>query len=296
MKISSFKYSLSDAVKSLKRNRSLTTASIATVMATLLIMGVFLLVTENLKLAINGISSQLQVKISLNDDASLSQQNDIKSKINEVNGIKGISMETKDEALNNLKKQVGDANKGILAGLDEDNPLPNSFVVTVEKPEVISKVVSNVKGMPGIYEIQDGREIVNKVIYVVNTIKWIGIALFVILILVSLFLIGNTIRLTVYSRRREINIMKFIGATDWFIRIPFILEGMTIGVIGAVLSNIILFIVYQFISNKAIASFPFLQLISPYYILTNFMFEFMISGMLIGALGSVMAVRKFLTA
>ena len=272
MKISTFKYSLFDAFKSLKRNRSLTTASIATVMATLLIMGVFLLITENLKLAINGISSQLEVKISLNDDASLSQKNDIKSKINEVSGITSIGMETKSDALNNLKKQVGDKNKGLLAGMDKDNPLPNSFVVKVEKPEVISKVVANVKGMPGIYEIQDGREIVNKVIYVVNTIKWVGIALFIILILVSLFLIGNTIRLTVYSRRREINIMKFIGATDWFIRIPFILEGMIIGVIGAVISNIILFIVYQLISNKAVANFPFLQLISPNYVLTNFRF------------------------
>lgn len=296
MKISSFKYSLFDAFKSLKRNKSLTTASIATVMATLLIMGVFLLITENLKLAINGISSQLEVKISLNDNSSLSQQNDIKSKINEINGVKSIGMETKSEALENLRKQVGDKNKDILAGLDKDNPLPNSFVVKVEKPEIISKVVANVKNMPGIYEIQDGREIVNKVIYVVNTIKWVGIVLFIILILVSLFLIGNTIRLTVYSRRREINIMKFIGATDWFIRIPFILEGMTIGVIGAVVSNIILFIVYQFISNKATASFPFLQLVSPSYILSNFLFEFMIAGMIIGALGSVLAVRKFLTA
>lgn len=181
-----------------------------------------------------------------------------------------------------------------MEGLDKDNPIPSSYVVKVEKPEIISKVVGSIRGMPGIYSIQDGRGVVDKIITITRTIKWVGSIIFILLIGVSLFLIGNTIKLTVYSRRKEVGIMKYIGATDWFIRWPFIIEGIIIGMTGAIVANLVLYYLYRMVYVKASAAFIMMQLISPQYVITTALGLFVLAGMVIGAAGSVMSIRKFL--
>jgi cell division transport system permease protein len=173
--------------------------------------------------------------------------------------------------------------------------MPTSYVVKVEKPEVVSVVVQNIKNMSGIYAIKDAREFVDKIIAITNVVKWIGIVIFTILIGVSLFLIGNTIKLTVYARRREIGIMKYIGATDWFIRWPFILEGAFIGVFGAVIADVLLYFGYKFVFGKMSTQIMIMQLVDPSYVISTIIGQFLLGGILIGVLGSVLAIRKFLS-
>jgi cell division transport system permease protein len=240
------------------------------------------------------IQSKVEVKVYLEDKITTSQKRDIENKIKDMDGIVSLNYETKGQALDKFKNQLGEQNKSLVEGLDKDNPIPSSYIVKVEKPEIISQVVDNIKGMPGIYSIQDGRGIVDKVIAITRTIKWVGSIIFVVLIGVSLFLIGNTIKITVYSRRKEIGIMKYIGATDWFIRWPFIIEGIIIGVVGAVVSNIILYYLYRVLYVKASAAFMMIQLISPQYVLTSMLALFVLAGVIIGGAGSVVSVRKFL--
>ncbi|KAA8674552.1 permease-like cell division protein FtsX [Clostridium sp. MT-14] len=294
MRISAMGFFVKDAFRSLKRNKTISIAAAATVAATLFIFGISMLTMLNIKQGILEIQSKVEAKVYLEDNITMSQKRDIEDKIKNIDGVVNLSYETKSEALNKFKKQLGDQNKSLVEGLDKDNPIPSSYIVKVSSPEIISKVVSNIKGMPGIYSIQDGRGIVDKIVTITRTIKWAGSIIFVLLIGVSLFLIGNTIKITVYSRRKEIGIMKYIGATDWFIRWPFIIEGIIIGVIGAIVSNLVLYYLYRIVYAKASSAFIMMQLISPHYVATTVFGLFILAGVIIGAAGSVMSIRKFL--
>ncbi|AKN32875.1 cell division protein FtsX [Clostridium carboxidivorans P7] len=293
MRISTIKFSIVDALKSLKRNKTISSAA-ATVAATLFILGVFWLTIQNVNQGILEVESRVEVKVILKDNITMLQQRDIEKKIKDVDGVEDVSYESKAQAIEKFRKQLGEQNKGLLDGLDKDNPMPNSYIIKVQKPEVVSNVVSGIKGMPGIDEIKDGRDIVNKIITITKTIKWVGSVMFVILMGVSLFLIGNTIKLTVYSRRREIGIMKYIGATDWFIRWPFIIEGMMIGVVGGIVADIILYYAYRMAYAKVSSGLVMIQLVEPQYVLINILGLFILVGMIIGAAGSISSIRKFL--
>lgn len=179
--------------------------------------------------------------------------------------------------------------------MKKKNPFPNAYVVSVKSPEIVNTVVKAAEGLKGIEKIKDVRDIVDKVIKITNTLKIIGLVLFVILISVSLFLIGNTIKLTLYARKKEIGIMKFVGATDWFIRWPFIIEGMILGISGALISTGILYYAYRMVFLKYTANALLgVNLINPQLILSTTLWQFMLGGLLIGAIGSIMSIRKFL--
>lgn len=299
MRISTIKLFIIDALKSIRRNATISLASAATVMATLFVLGAFAMLLLNVKVGITDVESQVEAQIILKDDIKIDQQQAVYDKITKLDGVTSVTFKSKKQALDDLKKQLGDKNKGLVAGMENDNPLPNSYIVKVKQPDYVSKVVSavqpNGKYMDGIDQAKDGRDIVNKISAITRTIKWVGGALFVILIGVSLFLIGNTIRLAVYSRRKEINIMKYIGATDWFIRWPFIIEGMIIGLVGAVVSILLLYYLYGLAYAKATSSISIIiTLVSPIYVLTNISWAFILLGIFIGAIGSIISIRKFL--
>lgn len=295
MKISTWKHFLTDGLKNLRRNRTISTAAAATVAATLFILGVFLLGVVNIKEGIKEVESKVEVKIFLKDDIKINDQKDLEDSLKNTPGVVDVKYETKGEALDNLKDQLGEQNKSLVEGLDKDNPMPNSYIVKVSKPEQVTTVVKSIKDKPGIDTIKDGRDVVNKLITFTNAIKWAGIVIFIILVGVSLFLIGNTIKLTVFSRRREIGIMKYIGATDWFIRWPFVIEGVIIGVAGSLVAVGVLYYAYRMAYLKLSSAFLIAQLVSPQYVLTNILGIFILAGALIGGLGSIFAIRKFLS-
>lgn len=295
MKINTFKHFVGDAGKNLKRNRTISTASIATVAATLFIVGVFLLTILNIQQLMKEVESKVEIKVVLKEGISIDDQNALESTLKATPGVVNVSYETKQQALENLRNQLGEKNKGLVEGLDKDNPMPNSYIVKVEKPQQVATVVESIKTAPGIDTIKDGREFVDKIISITNTIKWVGVGMFIILIGVSLFLIGNTIKLTVYARRREIGIMKFIGATNWFIRWPFILEGAFIGILGGILSAVILYFGYNFVYGKMTTGLLLVQLITPGYVLSTMFLQFICGGIFIGVVGSIIAIRKFLS-
>ncbi|WP_251860792.1 permease-like cell division protein FtsX [Clostridium sp. Marseille-Q2269] len=295
MKISTLKHFVVDSIKGLRRHKTLSTASIATVAATLFILGVFVLSIMNVKQAVTEVESKVEAKIVLKDDIKADQEKAIKDKINSISGVEKITYESKKDALNKFRDQLGEGNKSLAEGLEKENPLPNSIIVRVKKPELVPKVVANIKNMQGIDQIKDGKEIVDKITRITNTLKWMGIVLFFILIGVSLFLIGNTIKITVYSRKREIGIMKYIGATDWFIRWPFVFEGIIIGILGAIIAILILYYGYKAIYTKAAAGLIFINLLNPSFVLSNVLWIFVLGGIIIGSIGSILSIRKFLS-
>lgn len=291
---STSKYFVTESLKSIKRNKTLSLASIATVMATLFIFGVFLVAVLSIDNIVEQMGSNLQASIYLNDDIAANQITDIQNALQSIDGVKNIEFQDKAKAFQNAKDSFGEEGEELVKGLEESNPFSMAFVVTVNNPEHLSKVVNKVNSMPGIKKIKDVREIADKIERWTQAIKVVGISMFIVLMIVSIFLIGNTIKIAVFSRRREIGIMKYVGATDWFIRWPFILEGMFIGFIGSILSIIILYYGYRYLVFNRFVGNLFIQLISPTYILVSLAWKFILAGAAIGAAGSILSIRKHL--
>lgn len=283
-----------DALKSLKRNKTITVASVITVAATLFIFGVFLLVAQTINMGVESVESKVEIKVYLVDQITTAERNNVESILASVEGVREVIYESKEEAFEQFKERLGEDN-AILAGFSEDrNPLPNSFVVSLLEPEAAMRVEDAMENVRGVEDVGNERETVERIIGLAKIIRTMGVVIFVILVLVSLFLISNTIKLTVYARRREIGIMKFVGATDWFIRWPFLIEGMIMGLIGGVISVAVVYFSYQLIYADITQSLFYAELVTPDQILSSFSWQFGITGIVIGALGSFIALKRFL--
>lgn len=295
MKFSSFKYYTTDALKSLNRNKTIGTASAATVAATLFILGVFLLLMLNIQIGISSIEDKVEIKVFLKDDITFTAQRDLEVELNKMEGIKEIQYESKSDALSKFTESLTDKDKELLSGYDSNNnPMPSSFIVRLSDPKFASIVEEKAKVLSGVESVRNEKELVEKIIVISKTIRWIGLGIFIMLIGVSFFLIGNTIKLTVFSRRREIGIMKFVGATDWFIRWPFVIEGLIIGIIGALIADVLLYYAYRFTYTKITEGLIAAQLVNPNYIFSNISWQFILVGAAIGGIGSIFSLRKFL--
>ncbi|MCR1952244.1 MULTISPECIES: permease-like cell division protein FtsX [unclassified Clostridium] len=294
MKINTLKYFFIDALKSLKRNRTLSIAAMITVLITFFIFGTFTLLGLNFNKAIEDVASKVEIKVFLKDDIKLLDQREIEMKLNEQEGAKEVIYESREEAFINFKESLKD-NPGLLQGYDlQNNPLPSSFIVKLEDPEYANGISNAVKDMSGVENISNQQDMINTISKFVGGVRVAGLVLFAVFIGVSIFLITNTTKITVYSRRKEVGIMKFVGATDWFIRWPFIIEGMIIGTIGSLLSSLLLYVLYKWAYGYIVSNMFLVTLVSPVFVLGTLTWVFLLGGMIVGAIGSIVALRKFL--
>ena len=294
MKINTITHFIKDAFKSLKRNKTISIASIITVLITFFVLGIFVLLANNINKGIDTVQNKVELKIFLNDDIKLIDQREIEIKLREIEGVKDIIYKSKEEEYKSFQETTNE-NEGLLQGYTlQNNPFSASFTVKLEDPEYASNVTEEIKDYNGIEKIGDQQELVDNIVSFVKGIRVVGFGLFVILVGVSVFLIMNTTKLTVYSRRREVGIMKFVGATDWFIRWPFVIEGMVIGFLGATLACIALFFAYKLVFTWIASQLVFVSLVSTTYVLTTLLWKFMLGGIIVGGAASVIALRKFL--
>lgn len=291
MKISTINYLIVDAFKSFKRNKTISIATIITVLVTFIVLGAFSLVAKNLNLAIGGLEDKIELVVYLDDNITPIDKKEVQVKINAQKGVKEIQYESREDAFKKLQEN----NAGILKGYTlEKNPLPASYIVKLEDMSYAPAIRDAVKDMDGVENVSDEQESINTIQNVIKFTKIIGTVLFIILIGVSIFLIMNTTKLTVYARRKEVGIMKFVGATDWFIRWPFIIEGILIGLIGTFLSIIALYFLYKFVISFIAARVIILNLIPVAYVFTSLLWKFVLGGILVGGFASYLALRKFL--
>lgn len=290
MKINTLKYFFVDAFKSLKRNRTLSIAAMITVLITFFIFGTFMLIGLNFNKAIEDVASKVEVKVNLDDDIKLIDQREIQLKLEEQSGVKEVVYESKEEAFLNFKESLKD-NPGLLQGFDlQNNPLPSSFIVKLEDPIYAEEIGEVVEGMSGVEDIsKQQQDMIDTISSFIDGVRIAGVVLFVVFIGVSIFLITNTTKITVYSRRREVGIMKFVGATDWFIRWPFIIEGMIIGFAGSLLASLLLYFLYKSIFGYIVSTMFLVSLVPPSFVLSVLIWGFLAGGTAIGALGSIVA-------
>lgn len=295
MKIATAEYVIREAFISLKRNNWMTAASIGTVTVSLFILGLFLIILLNLNRMAFNIESQVQISVYLSDEMTGTATKNLQEEIESMQGIKTVTFVGKAEALSRFKERLGDQ-QFLLEALGDANPLPNSFEVTVNDPAMVKTAAEVIGKKNGVEDAKYGQDVIEHLFDITRIIRICGVGILLVLALSALFIISNTIRLTVFARRREILIMKYVGATDWFIRWPFLIEGMAMGLFGGLLAALILNSAYGMVTAKIYSMLAFFPLIPAYPFLYYISIVLLISGMLIGALGSAFSLKRFLKA
>lgn len=293
MKLSTSEYFIKEVYTSFKRNIWMTLASIFTVVLSLFILGFFSIVILNLNKMADTLESQVQISVYLKDDLSQEEIDETKENLSKIEGLQDIKFTTREEAMENFKKRLGDQ-QFLLDALDDTNPLPDSFSLTVTSPQQVKTIADTVVALDSVESASYSQDIINHLFNLTHLIRLIGVALIILLTGAAIFIISNTIRLTVFARRKEIAIMKYVGATDWFIRWPFLLEGICLGFIGGGLATIFLYIVYNQVTQEIYEAMAFFPLIPQHPFINYISLAILVAGIIIGALGSTISLKRFL--
>lgn len=293
MKIRTVEYFIRSAFSSLRHNGLMSIASITTVALSLLILGMFLIMVLNLNHMASVLESQVQISVYLDDNLKENEIRALGAKIAKTPGVQQSNFISKDQALTRFKQRLGEQ-QGILTTLGDANPLPNAYEVKVENPDKVRAIAQQIGKYEGVENAKFSQNVVDQLFSLTRMVRIIGIALILFLALAALFIISNTIRITVFARRKEIGIMKYVGATDWFIRWPFLIEGMIMGFTGSIIAVMLLFQAYTTLTQRVYESLAFLPIIPKYPFLQIISVLLLIVGTLIGATGSTISLKRFL--
>lgn len=285
---------VADSFKNIKRNKVLSITTIITITITFYVLGLFLLIGVNINKSIEAMAKNIEIQVYLKDDIETDERIKFQESISKEEGIKSIVYETKNTAFINLKKSLKN-NEMLLQGYDlNNNPLMNSLIIKINEIDKVDTIIENISQSTLVDSISNQKEIIDKIKKAGKASEIIAIAVFALLYLVSLFLVVNTLRLTVNARKKEIEVMKLVGASDWFIRCPFLIEGMVIGTIGATINSILLIFSYKGIYSFLSSVLKGFSLIQPQDINNWIFIVFLIAGIFIGIFGSFITVRKHL--
>ena len=293
MRFSTKQYFIKETYKSIRRNGFMSFASISTVAVSLLVLGMFLMIFLNTNNLSQYLENQVQISVYMQDSATDKELASVKDKLTKMPGVVKVTQVNKQQALERFKKRLGDQEQ-LLNSLGKENPFPNSFEVQVDNPDRIKVLTPQIGQLPKVETAKFGQEVVEHLFQLTKILRLGGIVLVVFLAMATLFIISNTIRLTVFARRKEVIIMKYVGATDWFIRWPFLLEGMTLGFFGAVVAFVLINSIYASLLDRIHATLAFLPLLPTSPLLLYVDLFLLAAGTGIGALGSYISLRKFL--
>ena len=278
---------------SLKRHNWMSIASISTVAVSLFVLGIFMILVLNMNRMASFLESQVQISVYLKDDLSKEDIRGIGDDIRGLQGIDTVAFISRSDAEKRLRERLGEQ-AYLLDALGDQNPLPDSYEVTVRDPSMVETTAQAIAEFKGVEQTKYGQDVVEHLFDITRLIRIFGLVLILLLAGATLFIISNTIRLTVFARRKEVAIMKYVGATDWFIRWPFMLEGIVMGFAGGVIAAIALKLVYAAAAAKIYDTLAFFPLIPEQPFMTIIGMLIVISGMAIGALGSSISLKRFL--
>ncbi|MGN1350406.1 MAG: permease-like cell division protein FtsX [Anaerovoracaceae bacterium] len=294
--IKSFFYSLKQAVTQVARNKTMTFTSLFSITAMLLILGMFFILAVNVNLMTESAKEQFDmVEVFILDEATDEEVSAIIDSVDALSYVKSTEYLEKEDAMKEMKDRWGE-NGYLLDGLTE-NPLPRSIRITMNNIEDSQKVVNYVSRFDGIENVKYNQSEVNKILKITNSIQIGALVIIAFLIIVSVVVVSNTVKLTVLARGREISIMKYVGATNWFIRGPFLIEGIIIGIIAALISAGLICGLYSLISAHVTEQMLVLfstGLVPVSFMTYNLIVIFVSLGVSIGAMGSMISMRRFL--
>lgn len=287
------RYFFGETFKSLRRNRLLSIATLSTVAICILILGGAALLTLNASNFMNRLESDLEMTVFVEDSLDNAQLVQMGEEIKSLPGIKSVQFVSKDRALTDLQAKFADK-KYDLKQTVGDNPLPNSFQVKAENPKDVAKIAKQIFKLEGVYKVNYGQGLVERLFQITRWVRIISVIVIIMLALGAVFLIATTIRLAIFSRRKEIYLMKLIGATDWFVRWPFFIEGILLGSLGALLAIILLALGYGSLVNNMQTALFFIPLINNQRMLLEIYLALFATGAVLGSLGTFISLNRFL--
>lgn len=297
-----------ESIKSLKRNVWMTIASVSSVTITLTLVGVFAAVLLNVERIATGIENNIQINVYLDVDSTDSSEtttseagetvaNDsyhqVYNQISKVSGVESVTYSSKDEQLEKLQQTYGD-DWSLFDG--DSNPLQDVYIVEADSPSDVKKVAKKIADIEGVESVDYGGSNSDQLFSIAKFIRTWGFAGTILLVVVAIFLISNTIRMTIMSRQRDIEIMRLVGAKNSYIRGPFFFEGAWVGLLGAIVPSIIIYFAYKTVYSSVNPQFE-VQGLSLYPIdtfLPLVIGGMFLVGIIIGALGSVISMRRYL--
>ncbi len=284
-----------ESLKSIGRNGWMTFASVSAVTVTLILVGVFFVIMMNLNKVAQTIEQDVEIRVHIDIAASKQDQQTLKHQIEQLPEVKSVKFSSKKQELNNLITSLGSEGKAFKL-FEQDNPLNDVFIVKTKNPTDTPTAAKKIEKMNYAAKVKYGQGQVEKLFSFIKSARNVGVVLIIGLLFTAIFLISNTIKITIIARRREIRIMKLVGATDSFIRWPFFLEGLWLGIIGSILPIILIWITYynayQYIAPRLAGNFIQILPVEPFIYQVSGLLVLM--GAIIGVWGSVMSVRKFL--
>ncbi|GIN64030.1 cell division protein FtsX [Robertmurraya siralis] len=295
MKARTLRRHMKESLRNLARNGWMTFASISAVTVTLLLVGVFFVIMMNLNKVATDIEEDVSIRVHIDIAATKEDQDTLKSNIEKISEVDSVVYSPKEDELNNLISSLGEEGEAFKL-FEQDNPLYDVFIVKTKQPEHLESVAKKIEDLDFAFKVRYGQDDVEKLFSFIKTSRNVGLVLIVGLLFTAMFLISNTIKITIVARRKEIEIMKLVGATNSFIRWPFFMEGLMLGILGSVIPISFISMIYrysyEYISSKLQGHFIQLLEFNP------FMFQvgglLVLLGAFIGIWGSVMSVRKFL--
>ncbi len=292
----SFGYTIKQAFIQFVRNFNLSIVSIFAITAMLMILSIFFIATVNINRAAETIKGDYDsIQIYLLDETTEDDAKMMIEDLKKTDGVEDAYYETREQALKKFKKRWGD--NGYLLDNLQNNPLPNSIIIKIGDLEKADGIAKKAGAFGGVEDIKYYKNTVDKLLKMTRFIQTAAAVVMIFLIIVSIIVVANTIKLTVFNRADEISIMKYVGATNWFIRGPFLVEGIIIGLLSAAIALALSGGIY----HKAVEVFGdqtramlSMDLVSEKVLVTNLAWMFMIIGISIGAIGSIISMRKFL--
>lgn len=296
MKYNIFGYLIGEGFSNVFKNKKSTGASLMIMCATMIIFGIFLILGENINHFVDQIKSEQGFQVFLKTDATDDEIQKVGEEIREINGVSTAEYKDKTYALNTMKEKLGDKSE-LIEGYGEEY-FPTSYVVTLTDLNLSKDVQNKILQIENVDKITSSDKTVSTLLSLARGIKAVTGVILVLLIVISIFIISNTIKLTVHARRKEISIMKYVGATNNFIRWPFIVEGMIIGILASAISIVIVGGAYSILAEQAVNA-GFMKTINMSLVgfkdmISSIIFVYMLLGIGIGALGSVISMRKYL--
>ena len=296
MKYNIFGYLIGEGFSNVFKNKKSTGASLMIMCATMIIFGIFLILGENINHFVDEIKSEQGFQVFLKTDATDEEIQKVGEEIRALDGVSTADYKDKEYALNTMKEKLGDRAE-LIEGYGQDY-FPPSYVVTLTDLNMSKDVQNKIMEFDNVNKITSSDQTVSTLLGLAKGIKLVTGVILVLLVVISIFIISNTIKLTVHARRKEISIMKYVGATNNFIRWPFIVEGMIIGIFASIISIVIVGGAYSLLAEQAVNA-QFMQAINMSLVgfkdmISSIIFVYMLLGIGIGALGSVISMRKYL--
>ncbi|PRO65609.1 permease-like cell division protein FtsX [Alkalicoccus urumqiensis] len=281
--------------RNIVRNGWMTFASVSAVTVMLLVVGTFMLLIMNVNHFADTLEGDVEVRVFVERQAEAADQEQLETEITRVPGVDDVAFVPREEGLDNFIASLGDEGE-YFETLREENPLNDVFVVQAEEPERTDQVAGQIDSLTHVEDVEYGSNIFNQLFAATDLVRIVGLVLITGLLFTAVFLIANTIKLTIVARKKEIQIMKFVGATNSFIRWPFFIEGLLLGILGCILPIGLLVYgygrFYDIIGQNT--GLEFFEFLPPQVVLFQTAILLLTVGAVVGVWGSLMSVRKFL--